>query len=460
MRARCSRQQRSIADNAQDNPCDHTLVPQNLLQDCETHRKAAVTHATRKATNLYRRVSALHYLNANHRARHLHGKHSGVKCLVCQITLVKSSKDKRRAGIKLRCQCNARVCTTCFANNPGWYLADPHYTNCSTVKEFSCSACYCFSRIKEKICCSWTCSSCSVKMKKKGSCSLCSKVIHLHSKVTVRSLWAEPKLDTPDENESDAYNEADMSGYKDYMRAAVLERVKKNRHLSKEDITTLFEHTSSDNLVCTCSGQAAHPLCPRCTPVLTVIKLIEENPTSLFASIAERIIPGRHLSRHVYNRKLLLAMLNDPRLPLCPQNIECKGTLIPDSHGRALSSLLSPSAYRDFVSSNGTMEVQACCCILCLLFNQSAAMAQSFSAKSLTFESHPSGPVYYFNIKLSYDIGIPEAQLDDCCSDLTISFQGTVGEFKPTVFYNWRDMLNVLHYDREGNLHISTNSHV
>lgn len=417
-------------------------------------------HATRKATNLYRRVTALRYLNANRRARNVSGKHTAVKCLVCQITLVKSSKDEQRAGIKLSCQCEARVCTTCFNNNPTWYLTEPHYTNCSTVKGFLCSACYCFSRIKEKICCSWTCSSCSAKMKQNGSCDLCSEVIHRHGKVTVTSLWTEPKPDAPpDEQESDAYNEADVSGYKDFMRAAVLERVKKNRHLSKEDITTLFEHAPSADLVCTCTGQAVHPLCLRCTPVLTVMKLIEENPTSLFASIAERIIPGRHLSRHVYNRELLLAMLNDPRLPLCPQNTECKGSLIPDSHGRALSSLLSPGAYRDFVSSNGTMEVQACCCILCLLFNQSSAVAQSFSTKSLTFESHPSGPVYYFNIKLSHDIGIPEARLDDCCSDLTVSFQGTVGEFKPTFFYNWRDMLNGLRYDREGTLHISNNPH-
>lgn len=94
-------------------------------------------------------------------------------------------------------------------------------------------------------------------------------------------------------------------------------------------------------------------------------------------------------------------------------------------------------------------QIDPCRCILCLLFNQSATVAQMFSPDSLHLEPHSSGPVYYFNIKLLPDVGVPEVCIDEY-QGLLVNFQGLVGSCKPMPYYNWRDMLKVLQRDGSG----------
>ncbi|TNN46268.1 hypothetical protein EYF80_043548 [Liparis tanakae] len=183
--------------------------------------------------------------------------------------------------------------------------------------------------------------------------------------------------------------------------------------MSTSDMRTLFSEFFAPQ-VCTCTSDSIqNPMCTSCTPVLTVMQLLAKNPRPLVASLAERAIPGRALARNVYDRALLIGMLNDRDLPSCANGHSCKGMLMdaqPDP--KPLPSLLSPESYNLFVSSRArTREVQQidpCRCILCLLFNQSAAVAQMLSPENLYLEPHPSEPVYYFNVKLSPDVGVSE----------------------------------------------------
>lgn len=136
-----------------ENPFFTGRVPQGLLRDCERKCEATLVSAVRKATNLYRRVSAVSYRNGARVNTGERAKRPGGKCLVCLVTLVKSSKDRQRAGVKLRCRCNVRVCATCIDNNPEWHLTEPHFTNCPTVRGFICSLCACFQGVTVKVCC-------------------------------------------------------------------------------------------------------------------------------------------------------------------------------------------------------------------------------------------------------------------------------------------------------------------
>lgn len=71
------------------------------------------------------------------------------------------------------------------------------------------------------------------------------------------------------------------------------------------------------------------------------------------------------------------------------------------------------------------------------------------SSYALYTKPHPSGPVYYFNVKLSPDVGVPEIHIEGYQGYL-VNFQGSVGSYKPTFYYNWRDMLTMLHRDTSG----------
>lgn len=190
------------------------------------------------------------------------------------------------------------------------------------------------------------------------------------------------------------------------------------------------------------------------------MELLAKNPTPIMASLAERAIPGRALVRHTYNRDVLLQMLNHPRLPVCANARNCKGMLInaPDGRRRSLRSLISSQSYANITrcdSNNlGTYRVSPTACILCLLFSQSSSVSSMLSSESLYLEPHPTGPIYYFNIKLSLDIGIPEVNIEEYHNYL-VYFQGAVGCFKPTFYYNWRDMLATLQIDNVGTVTLS-----
>ena len=417
--------------------------------------------AVRKSTNLYRRVSAVNYKNTGTGNKYL--RHSHSKCLVCLVTLVKSSKDKKRAGIELRCQCNVRVCATCLNNNPEWYLTEPHFTMCPTLRGFICTVCACFECVKEKVCCVWMCSRCSAECKKQGSpCSKCSTRVHGRSGGETRTLCDSNGIyKDPEDGAGSVHVEETIAAYKDLVRARVFDKVSQSRHLSASDIRTLFHECYAPQM-CTCVSESkTNPMCTSCTPVLTVMQLLAKNPRPLIASLAERAIPGRALARNVYNKALLIGMLNDQHLPLCVNARSCKGMLLGahnnnNDNPKPLPCLLSPQAYNGFLARKAQtgpaqQQIESCCCILCLLFNQSAAVAHMLSPDSLRLEPRPSGPVYYFNVKLSPDVGVPEVCIDDHHGYL-VNFQGSVGSYKPTFYYNWRDMLKVLHREDSGTI--------
>lgn len=413
--------------------------------------------AIRKTTNLYRRVSAVSYKSAP-KATPKSRKNNGVKCLVCLVTLVKSSKDRDRAGVKLRCPCNARICSTCFANNPQWHLTEPHLSQCVVLQSFICSQCSTFQGIKEKVCCVWMCPQCS-RGHQQGPCSQCSQGYDPRERRDTRTLWCQSKRTKGCEEVNDAvYNEDNIACYRHKLKNDVLEKVSKSRHLSAQDIRTLF-HECFTPQPCVC-GKDQNPMCVGCAPVLTIMELLSKNPQPLMASMAERAIPGRALARHVYNRALLIDMLNDPKIPMCVNGKTCKGMLVRHYTPKPLRSLMAPQTYRSLVSSNFTPDqddvhhLEAHSCIVCLLFNQSAAITQMLSSQGMYLEPHPSGPVYYFNIKLSPDVGIPEVAVDNYQGYL-INFQGSVGSYRPSFYYNWRDMLDVLQVDHTGKITIS-----
>ncbi|KAJ7983549.1 hypothetical protein DPEC_G00376830 [Dallia pectoralis] len=413
--------QQSGPASIEDNPLFTGLVPEGLLRECD--------------------------------------KASGVKCFVCLVTLVKSSKDRQRSGVKLRCPCNVRVCTTCFKNNPEWYLIKPHFTKCQTVQEFVCSVCACFQGVREKVCCVWMCPGCSSERRRPASfCPECSGSLDQWARCESRALCCKlnGSPEDPGTGAVAAHEDKRIGQYRDLIRSRVFDKVSRSRHLSSADIRTLFPECFAPQ-VCTCKSESdRNPMCASCTHVLTVMQLLARNPCPLLASFAERAIPGRALARNLYDRALLSSMLNDRDLPFCANGRSCKGMLVNvQNNPRLLPSLISPESYNRFVSSRAktgeVLRIDPCCCILCLLFNQSAAVAQMVSSEGLHLEPHPSGPVYYFNVKLSSDLGVPEVSMDQY-QDYLVNFQGSVGSYKPTFYYNWRDAIDVLHRDNLGNI--------
>lgn len=458
-KAFCSKQHKAVGSIA-DNPLFTGKVPESLLRDCEKKRKDTLVSAVRKATNLYRRVSSVNYRNTG-KVKNL--KPSSAKCLVCLVTLVKSSKDVQRAGVKLRCQCNVRVCTTCFKNNPEWHLTRPHFAKCPILRGFVCAVCSCFEGFKEKVCCIWMCSRCSSeRQSQQGSlCSKCHRILDCNTRHETRSLWSgfDGFSDEAGNGTDVMCNEEKIADYRDLIKSRVFDKVSESRHLSASDIRTLFRECFAPQ-VCTCkSNGEQNPMCASCTPVLNVMQLLARNPRPLIASLAKHAIPSRALARNVYNKALLISMLNEQDLPLCANGHLCKGMLVNAQNNPVpLPSLISPESYNRFVSirakTGEVQQIEPCRCILCLLFNQSAAVAQMLASDSLHLEPHPTGPVYYFNVKLSPDVGVPEVRIDDHQSYL-INFQGSVGSYKPAFYYNWRDMLKVLDRETNGNITLS-----
>lgn len=218
--------QHSSPSSIDDNPSFTSEVLEGLLRDCDKKRRDALVSKVRKTTNLYRRVSTVSCRNLE-KLNKKHNKTSSAKCLVCLITLVKSSKDQQRAGIKLRCQCNVRVCTTCFKNNPEWYLTKPHFTKCPTLRSFICTVCACFEGSKDKVCCVWMCSRCSVEHQNKSSFSKCSRSLKLCPRRETRTLWC--RFNSPFGKNKDSanvvYDEEKIAEYRDLIRSQVYDRV-------------------------------------------------------------------------------------------------------------------------------------------------------------------------------------------------------------------------------------------
>lgn len=405
----------------------------------------------RKTTNLYRRVSTVSYKKKpaddnKPGGGSKHNKHNSSKCLVCRKTLVKSSKDKCRAGVRLRCPCNVRLCSMCL-DNPSWYLSEPHYSSCKIISRFVCHKCSLFYGVTEKRCCLWLCPECS-----RGRCPVCSRE-QTHDRREIYTLWPRTRSTGSVPGPQLACDVTKMECYKQELRARVLSKVAETRHLTPSDIKVLFPETHADLAPCGACGPGTNSaLCTSCTPVLTVMELLALNPNPLMSSFAERAIPGRCLVRHVYNKDTLVKMLNDQRLPLCVNAQHCKGMLLtaPDGTCGPLRSLISPQMYDNL---NTQHSLNPCSCILCLLFNQSSSIAGMLNSESLYLEPHPTGPVYYFNIKLTPDVGIPEANIDSY-NNYLIQYQGTVGCFKPTYYYNWKDMLAALQIDNTGRVTI------
>lgn len=391
-----------------------------------------------------------------------HKKHNGSKCLVCRVTLVKCSKDKRRAGVRLRCPCNVRVCSMCLEDNPNWYLSQPHFGSCSVISRFICASCSLFHSVAERLCCVWLCSECSSRSWG-DPCPVCSHEPDPDERRESCTLWPRTRssggsgCSADDTQHACDVNKVDC--YKQELRTRVLRKAAETRHLSPSDIRVLFHETYAAVRPCgVCESDLKSSLCTSCTPVLTIMELLAKNPKPLMASLAERAIPGRALVRHVYNRETLGRMLNDRQLPFCVNAQNCKGMLLntPDGKRRPLRSLVSPQVYAN-MSDAGVAETYGfspSSCVLCLLFNQSASVARMLSSESLYLEPHPTGPVYYCNIKLAPDVGIPEVNIEEY-NNYLVQYQGAVGCFKPTYYYNWRDMLATLQIDNMGNVSIS-----
>ncbi|KAJ7984097.1 hypothetical protein DPEC_G00363800 [Dallia pectoralis] len=313
--------------------------------------------------------------------------------------------------------------------------------------------------VREKVCCVWMCPGCSSERRRPASfCPECSGSLDQWARCESRALWCKlnGSPEDPGTGAVAAHEDKRIGQYRDLIRSRVFDKVSRSRHLSSADIRTLFPECFAPQ-VCTCKSESdRNPMCASCTHVLTVMQLLARNPCPLLASFAERAIPGRALARNLYDRALLSSMLNDRDLPFCANGRSCKGMLVNvQNNPRPLPSLISPESYNRFVSSRAktgeVLRIDPCCCILCLLFNQSAAVAQMVSSEGLHLEPHPSGPVYYFNVKLSSDLGVPEVSMDQY-QDYLVNFQGSVGSYKPTFYYNWRDAIDVLHRDNLGNI--------
>lgn len=439
---------RALNTEQHKNPELAIEVPRSLLEDCDEKHKDVLANSVKRATNLYRRVSTVSYRSNDDGGVAPTAKY-GSKCMVCAVTLVKSSKDRERAGVKLRCGCNARVCTTCFYNNPRWYMSEPHHSTCSTLAKHICSTCSLFHRVVTQRCCRWMCSGCASA---NGDCCLaCNGNLKLPTRAETQYLWVEDtrssSVPTVDQSDESLFHET-STRYKEAVARAITNKIATTRHMTASNIRQLFGTPDLSTDRCSsCSTDSPDPMCIACTPVLTVMELLSRNPRPIAASLGECVIPGRALTRHTYNRAMLLAMLNDPDLPLCVNGSLCKGMLLnrPDAIPMPLKSLDTPESYNELVRNRSRAQElpqqTAYSCILCVLFNQSAAIKQMLSANKLYLEQHPTGPVYYFNIKLSQDIGLPEVVLDD---QYIIQFQGSVGSYKPMFYYKWRDMLHVL----------------
>lgn len=287
---------------------------------------------------------------------------------------------------------------------------------------------------------------------------LCVADVKRDSGRETRELYALPHASSSHKQPSCEYNDRDgemeSNRYRTEIRRRVLERVAKIRHIADVDIGLLFGECNVAQRPCSlCTPDTRDPMCVKCTPVTTLLELLGKNPRPLVAALAERIVPGRALTRHVYNRATLVAMLNDPNVPLCVNRVYCKGTLLTnrgDQHATPLRSLVSPSEYKPpaFGHHAHTRRFVASACIVCILFNQSATIARMLSPEKMYLEPEPREPVYYFNVKLHPDVGVPEVRVDDQHGFL-INFQGSVGSYKPTFYYNWRDMLQRLRVERD-----------
>lgn len=346
----------------------------------------------------------------------------------------------------------------CLEHNPTWYLSQPHFSSCPVISRFICASCSMFHSAAEKVCCLWLCAECSSR-RLGDPCPMCSRETSQDERRETCSLWPRTRSSggcSVDETQR-VCDVSKVECYKQEIRTRVLRKATDTRHLSPSDIAVLFYETHATVRPCgVCQSDRKSALCTNCTPVLTIMELLSKNPKPLMASLAERAIPGRALVRHVYNRESLSRMLNDQRLPLCVNAQNCKGMLLntPDGTRRPLRSLVSPQVYANMTDPAETYGVSSSACILCLLFNQSASVARMLSSESLYLEPHPTGPVYYFNIKLTPDVGIPEVNIEEC-NNYLVQYQGGVGCFKPTYYYNWRDMLATLQIDNMGNVSLS-----
>ncbi|KAK2821886.1 hypothetical protein Q5P01_021951 [Channa striata] len=377
-------------------------VPEELLRECERNRQTALVGAARKATNLYRRVSTVSYSSGGRcsraKAQRVGKRCGGAKCLACLVTLVKSSKDRRRAGVKLSCPCDVRVCDTCIANDPEWYLSEPHFSSCSVVREFECARCACFAVLMNKPCCAWMCSRCSADLRESGSsCSRCSAPVSRGEPRERRSLCCDTRSACDSTSGAPCCDERKLAEYREEIRARVVERVSSSRHVSTSDLEALFPECPGTRAVCSCeSKDRPNPMCPRCTPVLAVMELLARNPNPLMASFAERAVPGRALARNVYSRALLAAMLNDPTCLRASTLIRAKDA--GERQDRAVEISGDAEAYKRLVADRERASRHGerlrgrrapPHCILCLLFNQSAAVAQMCSSHGLRLEPHP-----------------------------------------------------------------------
>lgn len=215
-------------------------VPDGLLDDCEKNHKDVLINSVRRVTNLYRRVSTISHRENDVCKRRKRDK-QGNTCLVCTVTLVKSSKDPNRSGVKLRCPCNVRVCLTCFKNNPLWYTLEPHHSTCSTLTSFVCSVCAFFCGTSVKRCCAWMCTGCLENYANR--CSVCSKYVDRGTRKEVRYLWVPS---TTAVIAGDRGNDAERKvqdaseSFKTKLRRRVVDKITNIRHISKEDAEFFF----------------------------------------------------------------------------------------------------------------------------------------------------------------------------------------------------------------------------
>lgn len=434
-----------------------TTVPVALVDDCEQKHREVLANSGRKATNLYRRVSTVSH-QKNDTCKRRRKNDTSNTCIVCTVTLVKSSKELTRSGVKLKCPCNVRVCITCFHKSV-WYEAEPHYSTCSIIRNFTCYICSLFHRVSVRRCCVWLCVECSEK-DNRHSCISCSASFERDHRDETCELWGlhKQQTDQPPTTQP-TITEENVVRYKQEIRRCALEKIEKTRHITNKDIALLFFDSTQPCTLCT--DTVRDSMCVKCTPVTTVLELLGKNPRPLIASIAERIIPSRSLARHVYNKATLVSILNDPNVPFCINGINCKGMLLPSINKEGalkqpLRSLISPVVYNASVercNQPSSSQHTASACIVCILFNQSATIRHMLNPDALYMEPEPREPVYYFNIKLSPDVGIPEIQVDDQ-HEFMINFQGSVGSYKPTYYYNWRDMLSCLCVKSDGSINI------
>lgn len=443
-------------------------VPDELMDDCEEKHREVLANSGRKATNLYRRVSVVSHQSNDVCSKRRRIGDANNACVVCTVTLVKSSKDPAKSGVRLKCPCNARVCITCFDKSI-WYASEPHYSTCQIIRNFTCHVCAVFNRESVRRCCVWLCVDCFERADDR--CSLCKRPVIDHN-CEKRELWSAHKQQPIAEEGAGGYaynTPEDGDRYAAELRRRALEKVARARHITNEDIGLLFG--DSTQRPCTsCTAKAVRDsLCVKCTPVAAILELLGKNPRPLIASLGERIIPSRALARHVYDRAALTAILNDPDVPFCVNGVYCKGTLVTVGDGtnnqaaatqRPLRSLVSTSIYGNFVYDRRSTQHQPArhgggfapsACIVCILFNQSATIGRMLNPDKLYTEPEPREAVYYFNLKLAPDVGVPEIRVDDQ-HEFTINFQGSVGSYKPTFYYSWRDMLQCLRVERDGRI--------